>query len=297
MNHRPELGRRTIDTVIANPVRSSASFLTLKAMAQYHARIQDSNNVAPLKRIQSQVNAMWRRIARYLVLAAVLSAQALQVQAQENGCASISGENLITLNLDWYSVPPISGGIALPVHLAVDEAYAYQPMFALGGPAGSTALFQMNYLSGQPVPYQEQVKPMKSGHLMLLMTAHGYARPEYGLASFSDTFSGPPLTWPEYQRTGSMLSDFWEIRVEGHADYYLEGFDVAAEFAPDGSMTALLSCAKPTSLFKYPTCAIRESVGRWGTQTTFLRSDLNALPEIRQRVTNFISCIDQGDQN
>lgn len=282
---------------MANPVPSSASFLALKKTAHCHARVRDSNNVVPLERSPTQVNAMWRGIARCLVLAAFLSAQAFQGKAQENGCAAISREGLITLKLDWYSAPPISGGTALPVHLEVDEAYVYQPMFALGGPANSTALFQMNYLSGQPVSYQEQAKPMKSGHLMLLMTAHGYARPEYGLASFSDTYSGPPLAWPEYQRTGNFLGDFSEISVEGEADYYREGFDVAAEFAPSGDMTALLSCRKPTSLFNNPTCTIRETVGRWDTQTTFLRSDLNALPDIRERVISFISCIDEGGRN
>lgn len=240
---------------------------------------------------------MWCCLARYLVLTAFLSAQTRQVEAQENRCESISRESLITLTLDWYSVPPILGGTSLPVELEVDQAYIYQPMFALGGPASSTALFQMNYVSGQPVSYQQQVNPMETAQMRVLMTAHGYSRPEYYLRSFSDAPTGPPLTWPEYHETGNMLGEFWEIKVEEQADYYLETFNIAAEFAPDGRMTALLSCTRATPLFNNPNCRIVETVGRWGTQTTFLRSDLNALPGIRQRVKNFVSCIDGGGQN
>lgn len=257
------------------------------------AMIIDASTFHALRR----KNSMWFRAAKCLILFVFLSAQALQGKAQESGCGSISRENMTTLKLDWYSVAPISGGTALPVELEVDEAYIYRPMFALGGPNHSTALFEMNYISGRPVSFDEQIKPMKTGHLMVLMTAHGYARPEYSLGAISGAPVGPPLTWPDYHKTGSMLGDFWEIRVEDQADYYRENFDIAAEFAPDGSMTALLSCRKATPLFKNPTCSIRETVRRWGTDTSFLRSDLDALPEVRQRVKNFISCIDKGVKN
>ncbi len=292
----PEQARHVIETAMAIPAPSPASSVAATETAYCHTRVQDPNIDTPLEQPPSQAHGMWCGLTRFLTLAAFLSAQVLPVVAQENGCASISQAKLTALKLDWYSVAPIEGGLPLQMELKVDESYVYQPMFALGGPSESTALFQMNYVTGQPITYQEQVKPLQTGHLMLQMTAHGYARPEYGLGSFSDTYSGPPLTWPAYQRTGNMLGDFLEIRVEGHAKYYLDNFDLAAEFAPDGSMTALLSCTKPTYVIR-PICSIKATVGRWDTLSTFLRSDLNALPGIRRRVENFIYCIDEGGQN
>lgn len=289
MKQVPEQVRIVLAAVMADPVPPSVISRSAKATTSRQAQVQEANFDIHLERSPKRLVGVWHGFSRCLMLGAFLAGQVLGAAAEENGCIPIPLERLTTLQLNWYSTPPVRGGIPVPVELKVDGAYIYKPIFALGGPSGSTALFQMNFRSGQPVTYSEQAKPMEPGELRVLIAAYGYSRPEYSLGAWSGAPTGLPLTWPEYHRTGKSIQGFWEIRVEDASEYHLQNTELAAEFGADDHMTALLSCEQIPGA-RNRSCRLKESVDGFDTSSTFLWDDLGDLPTIRQRISQFISC-------